>query len=95
MSDTNDGDQTVYKRRDYGPPASYEVTWLSGHVETINAHQVSWPGTALFGSSPRDPWVRFHADVDGQWRLVLQARETDLRSIRDVTSAERLTGGGV
>lgn len=76
-----------------GPLRRYEVTWNSGHVETIEAHQVSWPNAfSITPDESREPWIRFMGEVAGQWTLVLQAREPDLRSVRDVTNAENLGG---
>lgn len=78
------------------PPQRYEVTWLSGHVETVIAHQVSWPNNAvrLFTGSPAPSRVHFHAEVDGLWTLQLSALEDDLRTIRNVTAGESLLPGG-
>lgn len=79
---------------DHGPIQSFEITWQSGHVETIHAHQVSWPDNAraLFGPADSDPFVRFHGQIGGRWRLVFQARELEIRSIRNVTDAEPIPG---
>lgn len=79
-----------------GPLREYEITWLSGHVETIEAHQVSWSGgPSIFGNpftseaaSPRR--IQFMGEFDGQWTLVLQAQEDDIRTVRDVTTGERI-----
>lgn len=86
---------------EYGPLRSYEITWMSGHIETIQAHQVSWPSMAvnlfrqLASGDDSDPFIRFHGEVDGRWTLVLQAREREIRTVRDVTAAERVPGGEV
>lgn len=83
----------------YGPLQSYEIHWMSGHVETVVAHQVSYPhagmlltqtfmpGLAADGGAPR---VQLHAEIDGRWRLMLSAREEDIRTMRNVTGGERL-----
>lgn len=85
----------------HGRPDIYEITWMSGHIERVAAHQVSYPeaGLALArsmfnvaaeGGAPR---VRMHAEVDGHWRLVLAAREEDIRTMRLVSEAEPIPGG--
>ncbi|MEV2239456.1 hypothetical protein [Micromonospora sp. NPDC049891] len=82
----------------YGPIQQYQITWMSGHVETIPAHQVTYPhrGMAMTrsildmpaeGGAPR---VQLHAEIDGHWRLMLSAREEDIRTMRNVTGGERL-----
>ncbi len=84
---------------DYGPVQTYEIVWRSGHVETVLAHQVTWPqnGTSLFGGSiammtgrAGTSQVQFHAMLDGRWRLTLAADEEDLRTIRLITTPESL-----
>lgn len=87
----------------YGEPDRYEITWMSGHIETIPAHQVSWPhrgaymmrdvfGTAGAGDKGPDR-IQMHAELDGRWKLTLSAREEDIRTIRLVTEAEQIPGG--
>jgi hypothetical protein len=78
---------------DERPLRSYEITWHSGHVETIHAHQVSWPNNAanLFGGATTKPsLIQFMGEIDGQWTLVLSAHEDDIRTVRDVTVSESL-----
>lgn len=85
---------------EYGDPDLYEITWMSGHIETVLAHQVTFPHTGMVGfgggiitalaADQGKPRIRFHAEIDGHWRLTLQALEEDIRSIRLVTAAERL-----
>lgn len=86
----------------YGPVDRYEVVWMSGHVETVAAHQISYPeaGLALAGLSSLGtrvetgpPRIRMHAEIDGRWVLTLQALEEDIRTIRLVTDGERMPGG--
>lgn len=75
------------------PPRTYEITWQSGHVETVLAHQVTWPGAGagLFGrTDSRPPRVQFHAEIDGIWSVTLSAPEDDIRIIRDVTAGEAI-----
>ncbi|MDG4791945.1 hypothetical protein O7626_39725 [Micromonospora sp. WMMD1102] len=83
----------------HGPVQTYEITWMSGHVETVPAHQVSFPhagmlaAAAFSGHVPADggaPRVQIHAEIDGQWWLMLSAREEDIRTMRNVTGGERL-----
>lgn len=82
----------------YGPLQSYEIHWMSGHVETVQAHQVTYPhaglamaatvfGTPTEGGAPR---VQMHGEINGHWVLVLAAREEDIRTIRNVTGGEPL-----
>jgi hypothetical protein len=81
-----------------GPLQQYEITWMSGHVETIPAHQVTYPhrglavsrsvvGMPAEGGAAR---VQLHAEIDGRWQLMLSAREEDIRTMRNVTGGERL-----
>lgn len=75
------------------PPRHYEITWQSGHVETVIAHQVTYPGAAdgLFGrTTPRPPRINFHAEIEGVWTVTLSAPEEDIRIIRDVTAGEAI-----
>lgn len=79
------------------PIQTYEVTWASGHVERVQAHQVIIPSpeTGLFSVATRTNQVRnvlFHAEIDGHWLLVLTAREEEIRVIRNVTSPESIPG---
>jgi hypothetical protein len=78
------------------PPQVYEITWQSGHVETVIAHQVSWPNNAawIFAGSDRPSRIQFHAEVDGLWTLQLSALEGDLRTIRNITNGEQVLPGG-
>lgn len=86
----------------YGRPELYEITWMSGHIETVTAHQVTYPhaGMALFGggihgglgSDNGGPRVQMHAELDGHWVLTLSAREEDIRTIRNVTRGEQIPG---
>lgn len=85
------------ERYDHGPLRTYEVTWTSGHVETVQAHQVLMPPDefGLFSVATRTDRVRnvrFHGEIDGHWQLVLCAREDEIRSIRDVTQPEVIPG---
>lgn len=81
---------------DYGPLRTYEVTWKSGHVETLTGHQVTcgswglgnWPGNA-----GRENRFSIHGEFGGRWRLVLTAPEAELHSIRDVTGSEIIPDG--
>jgi hypothetical protein len=80
---------------EYGPLDTYEITWMSGHIETIRAHQVSYSGRAnmLFGGVATDQGascIEFHGCINRRWCLVLRAREEDIRSVRLVTGGEVL-----
>ncbi|NUP18336.1 MAG: hypothetical protein HOZ81_20085 [Streptomyces sp.] len=79
-----------------GEPDVYEVIWKSGHVETVIAHQVSWPTNAanLFHGANVPTRIQFHAEVDGRWTLQLSALEDDLRTVRNVTGGERIVPDG-
>jgi hypothetical protein len=84
-----------------GRPDVYEITWMSGHVEQVIAHHVTYPHRGIvftdhaIGLSADDgaPRVQIHAEVNGEWRLVLSAREEDIRTMRLVTDGERFAGG--
>ncbi|MEU1087701.1 hypothetical protein ABZ401_12875 [Streptomyces sp. NPDC005892] len=83
------------------PPQQYEITWWSGHVETVFAHQVSHGSLRIrvgalsngeFATESEGQRISFHAEVDGQWTLQLQAPEADIRIVRNVTAGEQLPG---
>lgn len=86
----------------YGPVQRYEITWMSGHIETVLAHQVTYPhaGFAMFaagmvdGLRPAGPArVQLHAEINDRWVLTLSAREEDIRTMRLVTEDEPIPGG--
>lgn len=89
---------------DYGPVQTYEITWRSGHVEQVLAHQVTWPNrgisiaSGLFGALTTETTqsnysrIQFHAEIDGKWLLTLAADEDDIASIRLVTTPEAIPG---
>ena len=83
-------------------PQVYEITWQTGHVETVIAHQVSHDtlktrvsvlGDGVFGADSEGARIKFHAEVDGRWTLQLSALEEDIRTIRNITGGERAPGG--
>lgn len=84
-----------------GRPDVYEITWMSGHIEQVPAHQLTYPHRGLIvtdyaigiGADDGAPRVQIHAEIDGKWRLVLSAREEDIRTMRLVTGGERIPGG--
>lgn len=90
---------------DYGPLRTYEITWKSGHIETVQGHQVLFDSVKLQGSSlfgdvlgtrtreELPPKFHIHGSFDGRWRLVMAALESELMSIRDVTDREVIPGG--
>lgn len=87
---------------DYGTPQVYEVTWMSGHVERVIAHQVHFSalrerigaiGAGEFASESVGKRVKFHAEVNGKWTLQLSAFEEDIRTIRNITAGEQTPGG--
>ncbi|CAM5508889.1 hypothetical protein [Streptomyces aurantiogriseus] len=84
------------------PPQIYEITWQTGHVETVIAHQVSHDslkmrvtslGDGAFGTDSEGARIKFHAEVDGRWTLQLSAHEADIRTIRNITRGEQAPGG--
>lgn len=88
---------------DYGPVQTYEITWRTGHVEQVLAHQVSWPtkGIAVAAGLYSDmvttvdqqlnySQIQFHAMLNGKWLLTLAADEDDIRTIRLVTTPEAI-----
>ncbi|MFE2383956.1 hypothetical protein [Streptomyces misionensis] len=83
-------------------PQVYEVTWQTGHVEKVIAHQVSHDtlrtrvavlGDGMFGTDAEGARIKFHAEINGQWTLQLSAHEADIRTIRNITSGEQTPGG--
>lgn len=82
---------------DPGPLQTYEITWTSGHVETVQGHQVSWPANASMFSTPgqvRPSRVVIHGYFGSHFRLVLSALEDDIRTIRNITADESLPRDG-
>lgn len=85
---------------DYGPLQSYELIWKTGHVETVHGHQVSFDsagmsalsGVLATGRRPvqLEPKFRIHGMIDGHWRLVIAAPESELGTIRNVTERAAL-----
>lgn len=83
-----------------GPLQTFEIIYMAGHVERVQAHQVMMPPSdvgGLFGLSVETKragrWT-FHGEFDGQWMLVLSVPEDDIRSVRNVTqTADDLAGG--
>lgn len=78
---------------DRGKPDSYEVIWKSGHIDCIEAHQISWPhrSSAWLDSSPSPTQVvHFHAEIEGRWTLVLSAPEEEIVTIRNLTRTNNL-----
>jgi hypothetical protein len=81
---------------DRGPMHAYEISWVTGHVETIWAHSVSWPGNSRHLFSSVDvrtaERVAFHAEIDGTWTLILDARVEDVRTIRNKITEQYVEG---
>lgn len=84
------------------PPQVYEITWQSGHVEKVIAHQVSHDalrqrigvlGGGHVAAESEGARIKFHAEVDGRWTLQLSALEEDIRTIRNITGGEQAPGG--
>ena len=76
---------------EYGEPVEYQIMWKSGAVETIKAHQVSWPNNlrfSMFGASQGGAarTIQFHGEFNGRWQLVLSANEDDMISVRNLSS---------
>lgn len=72
---------------DRGQRDTFEVVWKSGHVERIEAHQVSYQGGGLFGGSEPER-MQFHGEFDGRWSLVLSVLTEDIQTVRNVTLTE-------
>lgn len=84
------------------PPQVYEITWQSGHVEQVIAHQVSHDalrqrigllGGGHVAAESEGSRIKFHAEVDGRWTLQLSALKEDIRTIRNITGGEQAPGG--
>lgn len=75
---------------DHGPLDTFEVTWNSGHIEHIQAHQVLAPPKRMFmmgestGGASESAWL-FHGEIEGRWKLLLMAHDGDVRTVRNVT----------
>lgn len=83
------------------PPQVYEVTWMTGHVEKVVAHQVVTGTTRMaavrvgadsFATESEGARVKFHAEINGVWMLQLSAFEVDIRTIRNITNGEQTPG---
>lgn len=86
---------------DHGPLQTYELIWKTGHIETVQGHQVQFDSggmafSSMLGSSlgiatraDLPPKFRIHGEIDGHWRLVIAAPEEDLVSVRNVTGREQ------
>jgi hypothetical protein len=70
---------------DYGPLKTYEITWPSNQM--LDAFVAVQTTSAKI--------IRMHGMIDGRWTLQLQAREEDIRTIRNVTTSEPVPGGEV
>lgn len=79
-----------------GPMHAYEITWETGHVETIWAHSVTWPVSGLGMFGPVDvkttERVQFMGEIEGRWTLILDARVEDIRTIRNKVTESLLEG---
>jgi hypothetical protein len=79
-----------------GPMHAFEVAWVSGHIETIWAHEVDWPGSGFNAfadvSVKTAERVRFMGEIEGRWTLILDARVEDIRTIRNKVTEEYLDG---
>ncbi|TGB11598.1 hypothetical protein [Streptomyces sp. MZ04] len=64
-------------------PDLYELTWMSGHIERIAAHDISFSNSRVI----------FLADANGRMRVQLSTLEEDLRTIRSITEDEVLVLG--
>lgn len=80
---------------DYGPLRTYQVTYKSGHIETVQGHQVIVPGMgvelpSIFGgtATKKDGMLTVHGEFDGHWRLMLAVRESLVESVKDVTGMD-------
>lgn len=92
-------------RHDYGPLRTYQVTYRSGSIATVQGHQVLIPslGAAISSSflgalaTDKRDLLTIHGEFDGHWRLMLAVREELVESVRDVTDVDvwaELGGGG-
>lgn len=77
---------------DHGPTSEYEVIWRNGHIDHVHAHQVMWDdgmsllaGFGSFNTPPKPTRVKFHAEIDGRWTLLLDVLQDEISSIRNVT----------
>lgn len=70
---------------DYGPLATFEVTWNSGVTELVQGHQVMMPGAWSFRSDGGEKRITIHGSFGGHWRLVLSALDSDIQVIRNIT----------
>jgi hypothetical protein len=93
-----------FEKYDHGPLRTYEITWKSGYIETVQGHQVMFGsdklnlGAGMFGAATAvreelEPRFTVHGEFDGRWRLVISAPEKDLLAVRDITDREQVPGG--
>lgn len=73
-----------------GPLLDFEVTWRSGQIETISAHQCTLPSPRIFGlddGNDDQRRITFHGEIGGRWQLILTAPEAEILTVRNVTAA--------
>lgn len=83
---------------EYGPLRTYEITWRTGHVETVQGHSVQITGgPELFArhGQPVRPvrftiYGMFQRGEHKDWRMVLSGLEDDVLTIRDATTPEQI-----
>lgn len=94
---------TLHSSYDHGPLNTYEIIYTSGHVEHIDAHQVTMPERDIFpfslGGVLADPqrkkrsgWT-FHGGIDGRWEFLLFVDADDVHSVRNLTHTRDSVGG--
>lgn len=73
-----------------GLPTIYEITWNTGHIERIAAHEVAWPNNAavMFPGVERPNRIEMHAQINGRWTLQLSALMDDIRTIRNCATED-------
>jgi hypothetical protein len=69
---------------DRGPLQRYQVIWKSGFVEEVEAHQVLIPMGMdfLVDTPPKPRRLLMHGEVDGHWRLILDADYDEVTTVR-------------
>lgn len=70
--------------REYGPVERYEVVWNNGRKEVVLAHQCLLPQGSFGLSGGGRPNIDFHAEIWGNWGLVLSVNPKEVKYVRNL-----------
>jgi hypothetical protein len=67
---------------------TYEITYLNGKKEYVNACQTSWSGKGFLSEGKTK--IQFHGEPDGDWTLLLSVNEDKLESVRNLSRWKKM-----